>query len=101
MPFKETQSYRFAALTWDDLNRWAGGCIVRRGRGYQQGGRVSGLAMTDGGDVIGLPGGSRVSAESGEGHGTGEKIGGVGPVPERAASKAFSKAAASGDPRWS
>ena len=36
---------RFADLTWDDLNDWAGSKIVSRGRRYQQQGRVSELPI--------------------------------------------------------
>lgn len=59
MPKKKTPSDRFAALTWDDLNRWAGNRIVGRGRSYQQQGRVSNLAMTDDGALIAWVDGSQ------------------------------------------
>jgi len=38
---------QFSALTWSDLEEWAGSRIVGRGRSYQQQGRVSDLSMTE------------------------------------------------------
>lgn len=43
---------RWAALTWDDLERWAGGRSVERGRSYQRGGRVKSLAITEDGALL-------------------------------------------------
>ena len=37
----------WASLTWDDLDRWAGGRSVQRGRSYQRQGRVKNLAISD------------------------------------------------------
>lgn len=52
MPNKKTQLDRFSDLTWDDIEAWAGGKIVSRGKNYQQQGRVSDLAVTEGGGLI-------------------------------------------------
>jgi uncharacterized Zn finger protein len=48
----------FGDLTWDDLNRWAGSKIASRGRKYQQQGRVSELAQTEGGALVAWVSGS-------------------------------------------
>jgi len=40
------------SLTWDDLEEWAGGRSVERGRTYQRGGRVKNLAVTDAGELL-------------------------------------------------
>ncbi len=42
----------WAALTWDDLDQWAGGRSVHRGRAYQQQGRVENLAISDDGRLL-------------------------------------------------
>ena len=47
MPKKKTRLDRFSDLTWDDIEGWAGGKIVSRGKTYQRQGRVSDLAVTD------------------------------------------------------
>jgi uncharacterized Zn finger protein len=47
MPKKNTLWKKFSALTWSDLEDWAGSRIVGRGRAYQQQGRVSGLSLTE------------------------------------------------------
>jgi uncharacterized Zn finger protein len=52
MPKKEKPLDRFADLTWDDLEAWAGGKIVSRGQNYQRQGRVADLAVTDDGSLI-------------------------------------------------
>ena len=52
MPNKKTPLDRFSDLTWDDIEAWAGGKIVSRGKNYQQQGRVSDLAVTEGGGLI-------------------------------------------------
>ena len=52
MPNKKTQLDRFSDLTWDDIEAWAGGKIVSRGKNYQQQGRVSDLAVTEDGSLI-------------------------------------------------
>ena len=49
---KKTPLGRFAELTWKDLETWAGGSIVSRGRNYQRQGRVADLAVTDDGGLI-------------------------------------------------
>ena len=36
MTKKKTRAKRFADLTWGDLEEWAGGKIVSRGKSYQQ-----------------------------------------------------------------
>jgi uncharacterized Zn finger protein len=43
---------RFAGLTWDKLDKWAGSRIVSRGKNYQRQGRVSELAVTEDGVLI-------------------------------------------------
>jgi len=52
MPNKKTPLDRFSDLTWDDIEAWAGGKIVSRGKNYQRQGRVSDLAVTDDGSLI-------------------------------------------------
>ena len=47
MSKKNTLWKQFSALTWSDLEEWAGSRIVGRGRSYQQQGRVSGLSLTE------------------------------------------------------
>jgi uncharacterized Zn finger protein len=47
MPKKSNLLKQFSALTWSDLEDWAGSRIVGRGRAYQQQGRVSGLSLTE------------------------------------------------------
>jgi len=42
----------FAALTWDDVEAWAGSSIVSRGKSYQRSNRVRGLARTASGGII-------------------------------------------------
>jgi len=51
MPKKKTKLDRFADLTWNDIEKWAGGKIVSRGKTYQRQGRVSDLAVTDDGET--------------------------------------------------
>jgi uncharacterized Zn finger protein len=43
---------RFAGLTWDNLDKWAGSRIVSRGKNYQRQGHVSELAATEDGVLI-------------------------------------------------
>ncbi len=52
MAKKKTRLQRFSDLTWDDLEEWAGGKILSRGKSYQRQGRVSNLAITDDGCLI-------------------------------------------------
>ena len=52
MPKKKKPLDRFADLTWDDIEAWAGGKIVSRGQNYQRQGRVADLAVTDDGSLI-------------------------------------------------
>ena len=47
MPKKKKRPKRFFELTWNDIEGWAGGKIVSRGKNYQRQGRVSDLAVTD------------------------------------------------------
>ena len=49
----------FADVSWVDLNRWAGGKIVGRGKGYQNDGAVEDLARTAGGGLIAWVDGTR------------------------------------------
>ena len=52
MPKEKIKLHQFADLTWDDIEAWAGGKIVSRGKNYQRQGRVFDLAMTDEGSLI-------------------------------------------------
>ena len=52
MPNKKTPLDRFSDLTWNDIETWAGGKIVSRGKNYQRQGRVADLAVTDDGSLI-------------------------------------------------
>lgn len=47
-----TSASRWAELTWDDLEAWAGGRSVERGRTYQRGGRVRDLKVTPDGRLL-------------------------------------------------
>jgi len=49
----------FTKLTWADLEEWAGGKIVGRGKQYQRSGCVSELARTADGGLIAWVDGSR------------------------------------------
>lgn len=49
---KKTKLTPFAALTWDDLDAWAGSSILSRGRSYQRSGRVQKLAHTASGGIL-------------------------------------------------
>jgi len=42
----------WTALTWNDLERWAGSRSVARGRNYQSGGRVKDLRISSDGDLL-------------------------------------------------
>ena len=42
----------WSALTWDDLDRWAGSGSVARGRTYQRGGRVKDLSISSDGSLL-------------------------------------------------
>jgi len=59
MPRKKKQPKGFSDLTWNELEEWAGGKIVSRGRSYQQQGRVFDLAVTDDGSLIAWVKGTR------------------------------------------
>ena len=52
MLHKKTPLDRFADLSWTDIDAWAGGTIVSRGKKYQRQGRVADLAVTDDGSLI-------------------------------------------------
>jgi uncharacterized Zn finger protein len=52
MPIKKRRLKRFSDLTWNDIEDWADGKIVSRGKSYQRQGRVSDLAVTDDGSLI-------------------------------------------------
>ena len=43
---------RWVSLTWDDMDRWAGGRSVARGRAYQRQGRVKDLAVAEDGRLL-------------------------------------------------
>ena len=59
---KKTPLGRFADLTWKDIETWAGGTIVSRGRNYQRQGRVADLAVMDDGGLIAWVKGSELYA---------------------------------------
>lgn len=59
MPKKRKKAKQFSDLSWDDMENWAGGKIVSRGRSYQQQGRVSDLAVTGDGSLIAWVNGTR------------------------------------------
>lgn len=52
MAGKRKAADTFADLSWVDLNRWAGGKIVGRGRDYQKTGAVTDLAETQEGGLL-------------------------------------------------
>jgi uncharacterized Zn finger protein len=52
MPQQSTAVERFQALTWDDLEAWAGKTTVSRGRSYQRNRQVQGLAQTPSGGTL-------------------------------------------------
>ena len=45
-------SHKWASLTWDDLDAWAGGRSVSRGRSYQRQGRVRDLVASEAGRLL-------------------------------------------------
>jgi uncharacterized Zn finger protein len=49
---QKTPLDRFADLTWKDIETWAGGTTVSRGKNYLRQGRVADLALTDDGGLI-------------------------------------------------
>ncbi|MCK9376592.1 MAG: hypothetical protein M0P73_10620, partial [Syntrophobacterales bacterium] len=55
---KKTPLDRFVDLTWKDIETWAGGTTVSRGKNYQRQGRVADLAVTDDGGLIAWVNGS-------------------------------------------
>jgi uncharacterized Zn finger protein len=68
---KQSQADPFMALTWDELQDWAGSVIVSRGQRYQRSGHVHDLARTSSGGLVAWVLGSdqyatSVELESGE-----------------------------------
>ena len=61
---KQLQADPFTALTWDELQDWAGPVIVSRGQRYQRSGQVHGLARTTRGGLVGWVLGSERYATS-------------------------------------
>jgi uncharacterized Zn finger protein len=59
---KKTPLDRFADLTWKDIETWAGGTTVSRGKNYQRQGRIADLAVTDDGGLIAWVKGSELYA---------------------------------------
>ena len=51
-PGEKASSNRWADLTWADLEEWAGGRSLERGRSYQRGGHVRELAQSDEGVLL-------------------------------------------------
>jgi len=49
---KHSQADPFNALTWDELQEWAGAVIVSRGQRYQRSRQVQGLARTSSGGLV-------------------------------------------------
>jgi uncharacterized Zn finger protein len=66
---------RWAALTWDDLEGWAGARSVERGRSYQRGGRVKDLRVAEDGAALlaTVLGGNRYATTVALGPGRGPK----------------------------
>lgn len=61
----------FMALTWSDLEEWAGAKVVSRGKAYQRSGQVAGLGITAQNELVAWVQGSatyatRVSCQEGE-----------------------------------
>ncbi|AQQ72118.1 hypothetical protein SMSP2_02499 [Limihaloglobus sulfuriphilus] len=50
---------KFISLCWNDLKRWAGNSIVRRGQSYQQQGLVTDLSVLENGDLLSWVEGSK------------------------------------------
>lgn len=48
----DTITKRWASLTWEDVNSWAGSRSASRGRTYQRQGRVADLAVTEDGKLL-------------------------------------------------
>ncbi|RIK62280.1 MAG: hypothetical protein DCC65_17725 [Planctomycetota bacterium] len=48
----ETTTNRWASLTWEDVDRWAGNRSASRGRNYQRQGRIADLAVTEDGKLL-------------------------------------------------
>ena len=68
---KQSQADPFNALTWDELQDWAGPVIVSRGRRYQRSHQVQDLARTSSGGLVAWVLGSqryatRIETEDGE-----------------------------------
>jgi uncharacterized Zn finger protein len=68
---KQPQAEPFTALTWNEIQNWAGAVIVSRGQRYQRSGQVHDLARTSSGGLVAWVLGSdryatRVEPESGE-----------------------------------
>jgi uncharacterized Zn finger protein len=59
MAKKKKQSDAFTSLTWNDLEDWAGGKIVSRGKNYQRQGHVTDLALKEDGSLVAWVKGSR------------------------------------------
>lgn len=49
---KHSQADPFTALTWDELQDWAGPVIISRGQRYQRSRQVQDLARTSNGGLI-------------------------------------------------
>jgi len=52
MTAKPAPANLWEALSWDDINLWAGSKIASRGRSYQRDGLVAGLAQLPGGGLL-------------------------------------------------
>jgi len=61
---KRLDAARWSKLTWDDLDRWAGGGAVSRGRTYQRGGRVKDLKVSGDGELLATVAGTERYATS-------------------------------------
>ncbi len=55
MPKKKTRLDRFSDLTWNDIEEWADGKIVSRGKDYQRKGYVTDLVSSSDGNRRSLP----------------------------------------------
>ena len=64
MSKKKSQLDQFSRLTWNDIDGWASGNIISRGRTYQRQGRVFDLAVTiDGGLIAWVDGSERYATK--------------------------------------
>jgi len=56
---QQTKIALFKELSWPEIQDWAGATIAARGRSYQRGGHVAGLARTAAGEIVAWVHGTR------------------------------------------